>query len=223
MYDDDFYGDYSEYELMVDAFKDKLKQEVKEEIKAEMARLREENKRLQDIKKNWNAKVAELEHMKTQLKREMSDAEYNAKKARLSELLLPYLTKAWGITCHYEFLREKCNNCDEKGNIHFTSPQGHEVVEQCDCRKKFLVYSPSEAEVVEINNNRNFPNGIHVIFKYLDNDRYREVSEVYNGEPFEDIEKHTTCYGLIFKKEEECQSFCDYMNKKSREKAQQEL
>lgn len=222
MYEDDFYSEPSKYDEMVDEFKAVLRQEVKEEIKAEMARLKEENNRLQDIKKNWNAKVAELEQMKTQLKREMSNADYNAKKARLSELLLPYLTKAWGVTCHYEFLREKCDNCDEQGNIHFTSPQGHEVVEQCDCRKNFRVYSPSEAEIVEINNNRNFPDSIHKIFKYWDKDRYREVSTIYSGEPFESVKEYGY-YNLIFMKEEECQRFCDYMNKKSREEAQQEL
>jgi len=222
MYDDDFYGEPSKYDEMVDEFKAVLRQEVKEEFQAEMARLKEENDRLQDIKKNWNAKVAELEYMKTQLKREMETAKEDARRARLSELLIPYLKQAWAVESRWKYLREKCDKCDEHGYIHFISPQGHKVTETCDCRQQILEYFLKEAEIVQIENSRYSKDSIDVWFGYTSEsgDSYKQVRRVYQGEDFEEISK---CYGLVFLDKGDAQRYCDYLNKKVIEKATAKL
>lgn len=61
---DDYYDELSEFDMQVEEFKDSLKKAVKEEYQEKMKQLEAENARLQNIKKNWDKKVRELDQKK---------------------------------------------------------------------------------------------------------------------------------------------------------------
>ena len=217
MYDDmydDFYDDSFEFEQQIAEWKDTLKKAVKEEYQERMKELEEENARLRDIKENWDQKVAELKEERYKLLTATREAEIKAKKERLRGLLDSFTKIAWGYKFDYEYIHEKCDKCDDEGYIHYKSPQGHDVKEECDCRKRVVVYSPQEAEIVEFDDYRG---KIKPTFSYERNndrdsyDRYVKTERVYNGESFEDINNY---YGMVFFDKGDCQRFCDYMNKK---------
>lgn len=213
------YDEPSEFEMQIDEWKETLRSEVKKEYQDEMARLKEENAKLMDIKNNWDEKVSELEREKTKVTYAIRTAEEEAKKMRLRELLEDFTKQAWGFKYSYEYIREKCDKCDKDGYIHYKSPQGRDVKEECDCRKKICFYSPVEAEIVEFNGRRGYEN-IKIYFEYKHNnyddggkDNYTLTTRVYNGEDFDSIESY---WGMIFFNKEDCQRFCDYRNKKDR-------
>lgn len=221
MYSDFYdYDEPSEFEMQIDEWKETLRSEVKKEYQEEMARLKEENAKLMDIKNNWKEKVSELEKEKAKVTYALRTAEKEAKKMRLRELLEDFTKQAWGYKYRFEYIREKCDKCDENGYIHYKSPQGRDVKEKCDCRKEICFYSPVEAEIVEFNGRKGYEN-IKIYFQYKhnnydddDKDNYTLTTRVYNGEDFDSIESY---WGMIFFDKENCQRFCDYLNKKNRE------
>lgn len=222
MYDDydDFYGDYSEYNDMIYELKEALKKEVKDEIIQEMERLKKENAELADIKANWNAKVQELENKKYEYETAKRQAEDNAKRSRLRTLLKPLVKPAWGYKYEYQDLYPKCDKCDEKGYIHFTSPQGKELTELCNCRRRICVYHPIEAQIVSLQDKSGYDYAVNVMFEYNYNDSdsydsFKTVSDVYNGQDFSEINEYR---GIVFFNKEDCQKYCDYLNQKERDK-----
>ena len=214
----DFYEETTEFDIQIAEWKDTLKKAVKEEYQDRMKELEEENARLRDIKENWDQKVAELKEEKRKLFAATREAEVKAKKERLRGLLDSFTKIAWGYQFSYEYIHEKCDKCDKDGYIYYKSPQGHDVKEECDCRKKVCIYRPQEAEIVEIDDYRG---KIKPTFKYArsnnldDYDRYTKTENVYNGEDFDEIDDY---YGMIFFDKDDCQRFCDYMNKKTLER-----
>lgn len=219
MYSDFYdYNEPSEFEMQIDEWKETLRSEVKKEYQEEMARLKEENAKLMDIKNNWNEKVSELEKEKAKVTYAIRSAGEEAKKMRLRELLEDFTKQAWGYKGNYEYIREKCDKCDEDGYIHYKSPQGRDVKEECNCRKRICFYSPVEAEIVEFKGRRD----IEIYFQYKhnnydDGDNYKLTTRVYNGEDFDSIESY---WGMIFFNKEDCQRCCDYLNKKYREESE---
>lgn len=221
MYGDFYdYDEPSEFEMQIDEWKETLRSEVKKEYQEEMARLKEENAKLMDIKNNWDEKVGELEKEKAKVTYAIRTAGEEAKRMRLRELLEDFTKQAWGYKGNYEYIREKCDKCDEDGYIHYKSPQGRDVKEECNCRKRTYFYSPVEAEIVEFKGRRGREN-IKIYFEYKrnnfdddDQDNYTLTTRIYNGEDFDSIESY---FGMIFFDKEDCQRFCDYLNKKYRE------
>ena len=210
---DEFYDEPSEFEIQIEEWKNSLRESVKKEYKEEMERLRKENAELRDIKKNWQEKIGELEAEKFKLKTATRDAENKAKKARLRELLDAFTKQAWGVTYSYEYIHEKCDKCDDKGYIHYKSPQGRDVKEECNCRRRVPIFRPQEAEIVAFDDR----NGkIKPTFCYASNDNdydsYKETTRVYAGEDFESID---TYYGIVFFNKEDCERFCEYRNNKN--------
>lgn len=210
----EFYDEPSEFELQMEEFKESLMLSVKKEYKEEMERLKKENARLQDIKNNWDKKVNELEQEKANLRIAQRDATQNAKKERLKGLLDAFKKQAWSYSYSYKYIREKCDKCDKDGRIHFKSPQGKDLSEECNCRKKILFYEPTEAEVVEF---YDYDKDIRIVFMYKgkniynDGSDYCKTSYVYNGEDFESVNQYT---GTVFYSRDDCQKYCDYINKK---------
>lgn len=150
------------------------------------------------------------------MNRAISNAMDIARRERLHSLLTAFNTPAWGVTYNYEYTQEKCDKCDKNGYIHFKSPQGNDVKEQCNCRNKICVYRPIEAEIVKFDDYRGAitPTYCYERNKNSDYDSYSNVSTVYNGEDFEEINSY---YGTVFLNKEDCQRYCDYLNSKNEE------
>ena len=209
---DDFYYEPSEFEMQIEEWKESLRESVKKEYKEEMERLRKENAELRDIKKNWQEKIGEFEAEKFKLKTATRDAENKAKKARLRELLDAFTKQAWGIKYSYEYIHEKCDKCDDKGYIHYKSPQGRDVKEECNCRRRVCVFHPQEAEIVEFDDQMGDIKPTFLYERYDqgdDYDRYKKTARVYAGENFDEINAYS---GLIFLNKEDCEKFCEYKN-----------
>lgn len=211
MYCDDFY-EPSEFDQQVEEWKEALRESVKKEYMDEMERLRKENTELMYIKKNWTEKIHEIDSVKRELQTAFENAERKAKKARLSEILSPFTEQMWGYMSNWEYVREKCEKCDDKGYVYFKSPQGHDHREECDCRKRVLRYSPVEAEVVRL---KEFNSKISVVISFPTGDEnYCETSKLYKGEDFDEI---NTYKGIVFADKSDCQRYCDYLNGRKNE------
>ena len=217
---DDFY-EPSEFDIMVEELKEELRKSVKKEYTDKIENLQKQLDELSDIKKNWDAKVAELNTEKLKTQRVMMQAENEAKRMTLHKLLEPLQTQAWGITCNSKYIREKCDKCDENGYIHFRSPSGKDCTEKCECRKMKTVYCPTEAEVYQISG-KSHGVGAKLTYKFSHSnmtyewdDEFKLCSSVYDGRPFEEIDSY---YWFVFLDKEKAQEYCDWLNKKGRKR-----
>lgn len=216
---DDFYNEPSEFEMQIEEFKDGLRKAVKQEYISEIENLKEQLAELREIKDSWNSKVAELNKAKAEAEHAQRDAMKRAKKIRLSELLENCFQTAWGVTTKSEYISEKCEKCDENGYIRFTSPQGTEYTEYCNCRKRIRKYVVTEAELVKIRgDNHKTHVKPDIYFKYCrcknyygdDVDEFETVTNFSDDKPFEKIEN----WERLFHDKEKAQAYCDWLNNK---------
>lgn len=213
----DFYDEPSEFEMQIEEFKDGLRKAVKQEYLTKIEMLEKELAELKDLKENWKSKLAELEEAKRETEKVKSEAMREARKLRLSELFADNFLTAWGIAYDWKYINEKCDKCDDKGYIHFFSPQGKEVTELCCCREKKLVHTLTEAKVVKITSNNKAANSrINVYYQYEryknhdDEDRFERVTQLADDMKFEDIKS----WNEVFLSKEKAQAYCDWKNRK---------
>ena len=136
---DDFYEPVSEFDMMVEDFKNSLRASIKEEITQEMNRLREENESLRDIRLNWDKKILELESGIREKEYELSKAiraaeasAREAKRLRLKEILKEVAPVVWTIE-YKQIKKPKCNLCDQYRKRSYITPLGRQAKEDCDC------------------------------------------------------------------------------------------
>lgn len=216
MYDD--WYEPSEFDIMIDEFKTELRNSVKKEIQDEIIALKNENARLQDIKINWDNKCKELRDAKLEYENAKRLAISEAKKMRLHELFSDYIKPAWYPDYEYEYIRDKCTECDNDGYIHFKSPQGHDCKELCDCRKKQLVWTVHPAKICEIITDGYPPkyNPYRVVFDVTRDkeDEFRTATQVYDGESFDKVDS----YRIVFLDKEKCEEYCRWKTENNRRK-----
>ena len=223
---DDYFGEPSEFEMQIEEFKDSLRDAVKDEIKSEIESLKKQLIELEEFRDERDKLIQEYEAKIRKVEREASDAvraakesEEKCKKARLYQLLGDYLTVGWKVGYSWEY-GEKCDKCDDKRKIHFTSPQGKEYEEDCQCAKRYYRYFPQEATLSKIyvkkknfwNDDRvDFYNRYYTVESKADDDYdcyYESTSSVYeHGDiDFEEVKS----YNAVFLNEEDCQKYCDW-------------
>lgn len=226
-YYDDFY-EPSEFDMKVEEFKEELRSSVKQEFVDRIQKLEDEVQRLHDIKENWDSKVDELKKSIREYNNAKLKAETDAKKARLVELLEPHKLTAWGIGYKYDYIFEKCDKCDEKGYIHYRSPQGRLVNEECDCRRKIDVLYPTEATLYRIKQGKRGDSPVfyyqykrHEDGYYSDyEDEWKETTCIYSGEDFDSINSY---YGVVFFNHDDAVKYCEWHNEKARKKVIDDL
>lgn len=204
MWEDDFY-EPSEFDEKVAEWKEILRDSVKKEYQEEMERLRKENQELSKIKNNWDVAV--------------ENAEKNAKRTRLYELLKPFLKTAYAAQYEYGYIHEKCNKCDKDGYIHFKSPSGRDMTEQCECREKKPFYAPVEVEEFRLSQfiTKYAIHEPEIIFTYKRDkfsdgdeiDNFCSTLNIYKGQDFSMI---NCLSGIIFFDKKDAQAYCDYLN-----------
>lgn len=219
---EDFY-EPSEFDQMVEEFKDTLRESVKKEWLDRMNRLEEENKELRVVKKNFNQiknDYAKAEwKCEQESKRAMENAKKDAYRARLSELLGDMKAEYWSIK--KEFIKKpKCDKCDEHRMVAYITPLGKKAKEYCICAETESKYVPCEMVIYQIEL-CNSGIGARFVKKYKDDEDIFVSDSEYYGHKFvvkdeDDIsslaEKNE--YSLYFESFEKCQEYCDYLNLK---------
>lgn len=231
---DAYWAEPSEFDQQVEEFKDTLRNSVKDEIKEKIAFLEkelEEVKEFRDEKKKfiqeYESKINEMKNKVDSVKRDVKESEEKWKKARLYQLLGDYLTVGWKIGYAFEY-GEKCDKCDKDRRIHFTSPQGREYTEECQCAKGHYKYFPKEATLSKFYvRKKNFPwsddgkldyyNRCYTVTDCDNFDRYESTECVYTHSDNVDYKKVNVYYD-VFLNEEDCQKFCDWKNEQELKK-----
>lgn len=226
---EDYWDEPSEFEKQVEEFKTSLRNAVKAEIKEKIDSLEKELEELKTFRderdefvKECNAKIAEAKREA----REAKETEEKWKEARLHKILGDYLTFGWKVDDAYEY-GEKCEKCDDNRKIHFTSPQGKQYEEDCQCAKRHYRYFPKLVELLEfcVKKKNFYSSDADVDFRnryyYAEDDRdyerFRSANDVYTSSDidFEDVNP----YCAVFLNEEDCQKYCDWKNEKERKKS----
>jgi hypothetical protein len=219
---EDFYDNYTEFDVQIDEFKKSLLTSVKKEFLDEMNALKKENEELQEVKRNWEKIQQEYQWKQLELEGEKSRAKTETRKERLSELFQDKQLILYNPAIKYSE-NPKCNKCNKDRKIPYISPLGNNLFENCVCSEPKKEYFPEKYIWYEFRLN-NYDKELNVWYKALksssDSDQEyfeadsntRSVKEIYTSEKnFENLDKYWT----FFKTEEECQKYCDWLNQKN--------
>lgn len=219
MYEDFFNEGPSDYELFMNDLKETLKKSIKDEFIKEMDKLRAENKRLQDVKENFEQIKLDYAHKEQELKAREQDMEKNLARKKIMELATIADMKAqiYYIDDDTAYL-PKCNKCDENRLIHFKSPTGKDCTEPCpDCGTTYHKYYVKPVDTMKIL----FPNdpAIRRVAYYLRHDRWGEtysydLQDIYRGSVADyDASDGYKMHHTAFESKELAQEICDRINK----------
>lgn len=211
----DFYGEANEFDRQVDEFKESLMKGVKAEFLEEMESLRKENAELQDVKKNFESIKSDYKRKENELNRFKSTLESQVRREHWTELLKDQEVVMYKPVTKYE-QGEKCDKCDDYRYFHYTSPQGKENKEPCNCSARKTVYKPSESVRYEFNISRGKMTAWYKRSRYSDDSLV--IDQDYDGVvaqkvildssvDFSDLDYRET----VFKTKEDCQAYCDYL------------
>jgi hypothetical protein len=216
-YEEDFYQEPSEFENAMEELKANLMKSVKEEFVSEMERLKSENNELQLVKRDFEKIKSDFDTKKRELEYERNDLQRKIRRERMVNLLSDHKIIMYKAYSKTEY-PPKCDKCDKYRQIKYTSPLGRETTEDCLCKERKTIYLPKEYVRYEFRLNRNKSDVTAWYRQYNDDedglvyDSSIHVDNIYSpGMEFEDINHYST----FFKTEEECQAYCDYLNKNS--------
>lgn len=213
-FDEEFYNEPSEYDLMVEEFKESLAESVKDEYLVEMKRLKEENEELQDIKEDFTRIKESYRRKEMELEYEKRRAVATVRRERLLDLLQDNKVIMYRATIEY-YKKPKCDKCDDNRKIHYKTPLGKDEYEMCDCSKRSRYYKPSEFILYELLLNNSTKNVVTWYRESSDDrvllDDSQHLENTYNKDmDYEDVNTYST----FFKTEKECQDYCDWANER---------
>lgn len=219
MYEDFYNEGPSDYELFMNDLKETLKKSIKDEFIKEMDKLRAENKKLQDVKENFEQIKLDYAHKEQELKAREQDMEKNLARKKIMELATIADMKAqiYYIDDDTAYL-PKCDKCDENRLIHFKSPTGKDCTEPCpNCGTTYHKYYVKPIDTMKIL----FPNdpALHRVAYYLRHDRWGEsysyeLQDIYKGSAADyDTSSGYKMHHTAFESKELAQKICDRINK----------
>ena len=238
MYYDDYWNEPSEFDQQIEEFKDSLRASIKDEIKEKIESLEKELAELKEFKDEKDKFIHKYENEINKIKneadvvvRDAKNSEKKWKKARLHELLGDCLMVGWRVGHSSEY-GEKCDKCDDNRKIHFTSPQGREYTEDCQCAKRHYKYFPKEAVLAKFyvrkknffggnDEKSNFYDRYYTVKEHDDCDCYDFSDDVYPSLTNVDY-KTITPYYAVFLNKEDCKKFCDWKNEQELKKVSEE-
>lgn len=209
-----------EFDEKIEELKNELRESVKKEINDGIEKLRKENKELQGIKRNFESIKKDFEKKKDECDRAMRNAESRAKQTRLKELMEHFKFTLWAVDWDYQY-KKKCDKCDVHRRIQVVLPSGKTVDDECSCRVSKKVYRPKENVLYEFSErNREFVAWYRAKGdegeEYFVEDIRAEYAKtiVDHNKDFKEIEGKEL-RKVFFTTKEECQAFCDYLNRDS--------
>ena len=237
MWEEDDYYDYSEFNMQIEQFKESIRNSVKEEITETIENLKAELATYKDLKENWEAKNKELDDKIREYETAKWQLEQDIRKELKQQTLVDLMGEtynAWGIDYTTECLIPKCDKCDDKRKIHFKSPSGKDLTEDCSCNIQGRVYFVVPAELKKVVSHKyegrpssNY-NEILYSYKAIKKTCYydKEVEQTLNRitmSTLDTIFDRDWSYdlwdsGIVFATKEEAEEFCRIVNEQEKEK-----
>jgi hypothetical protein len=216
----EFYDEPSEFDQQINEFKSSLLKAVKEEYISEMERLKKENEELQDVKKNFEQIKRDYNNEKRKLHIEYDHLKANVRRERLGQLMKDLEVELYTVASKSKY-QPKCEKCDEKRRIYYTTPSGKETYETCECDKRISVYEPIPTLMssFSIRDGKGF-----AWYRVVDGDKYDGYLSYYedsiSGQELvtseDQFEEIGYAYKTLFQDKEIAQKFCDFKNNKSK-------
>lgn len=234
MYYEDLYEDFYDESVNseLDEFVDALKTRAKKEFIDRLNALEKENKELQEIKANYDAKIRQLENKynsKTlELERDYQEKERKLYKRPIDEIF-PLVSKTYyRATPNYTYV-PKCDKCNDNRQFVYVDPLGETHTFNCSCNtKEFSGYTVEEKLVkfiseISIRNGRpclwvtfDVPrDGGYISGSYFAKDKIistneldKLISEYSNKSTFRMYEP----IDYYFENKEDCEKFVDFLN-----------
>lgn len=211
---------------------------LKEEIKSELEHLRAENEELRPYKEERDRMHNTLIRTQQACEKRIQDAERNARNMMLEELFGDCIIDAWKVGREY-IKGPKCDKCDENRKLHYVTPRGRAMTEDCECAESFVQYTPIPAIMARfkvkprerVSNQNNSDSWHHPVFRWYateyerieDGTEFVIDSEAEVGSyrfadkddtPFEKLNE----WNSVFTSKERCQAFCDYLTEEKNQK-----
>ena len=221
---DGFYDDPSEFEQMIDEFKESLKKSVKQEYQEWLEFYKKENKELQDVKINLSEMKREHQEKMREYDRKIAGVRSDVRREKLDEILKELQVVLYRCEKVYKD-KEKCSMCNNERQIEYMTPSGRIGKEICICANKISEYQPSEnvlhefreamyggkAEIVVFYKHSNggvYQRGFYEITGCDDSLSPHKIINAgeYSGERIENT------YRTLFRAKEDCQKACDVLN-----------
>ena len=207
------YYEPSEFDILMDGFKDSIRENVKQEIKEKIERLERENAELRDVKEKWEDVKRYHEEAICELKREKERVRKELESKKINELLESLAFTAYRPLAKTE-VGPKCDKCDENRRIYFTSPMGRKMSEDCTCADRKVTYAPSEESLFcfSVRSSGQVSTRCFTRKDEGDWDRYDFCGTVYSELP--DDLKNVSPFCAVFMNLSDCEKYCDYLNNK---------
>lgn len=165
--EEEFYPE-SEYQEQIDALKEVIKSSVKSEILEEMNRLRAENEKLQGIKEHFEEVKKDYEKKKDECDRIIRNAEYNAKKMRLADLMKDHKVIKWKVSWEFVY-GPKCDKCDlTECEKYFHDKYPVREDRSVEVGKTYRHFKGEIVEVIAISQDAESPGQYYVVYKCED-------------------------------------------------------
>ena len=226
----------SEADELFDELKSKLVDAAKASLKNDMASLKSRNEYLEKRNKKLEYKAREvlrkesdLEYKAQNLRREVEREFY---KTAIDDIFKDALEKShlW-FANNKPHEKPKCDKCDENRNWVLTWPDGTTTSKMCTCSQPEYWYEPQETWIDTLKyrvKDDNYPSEryyrLDKSYQYTGSSRWDDYSYQDFGIQFvydkfcDDVieKKEQLGYGkkIGFKSKEECQKYCDWLNKR---------
>lgn len=213
---------------LIDAAKDSLKSDM-ESLKRRNEYLEKRNKELEDKSLEVSRKESDLEYKSRNLRREVEKEFY---KTAIDDIFKDALEKSqlW-MAYNKPHEKPKCDKCDENRKWVLTWPDGTTTSKSCTCSQPDYWYEPEETWIEALRyrvNDANYPSEryyrLDKSYQCTGDSRWNDYSYkdfgiqfVYDKFCDDVIEKRDQLtYGknIGFTSKEECQKYCDWLNKR---------
>ena len=209
-------------------YQEKMKNALLDSVKNMILSLQDDNARLnnecRENREKQRKKDAELSKREREIEQKERDLEHNFYKSKFSDFLEPLVENYEGYFAYFSsYLSEKCSKCNDDRKIEFKSLGGEVILSPCECSTCHYRYEPRKTQIKEINfykDSRSFRDrGLIATPKYYPNsdDNYSYLNlkikrkmDVFHESELEGLDREN----ILFSDDEECQRYCDYLNKK---------
>lgn len=207
--------------------KQKLEDCLKESIKYKLTATMEENKQLKEENDKMRKKVRDIEWKEKNIEQREKDMERNVLRRKFSEMLKPLEERSQIYRANYSYVRdEKCSKCNDDRKLEYKTPRGKLAYEDCACNTSYKVWDVEKADIIRLDlyKDRNYPYSLSVTPKY-DGASYDDMYCKFELKTFvENLDDTDMNFNIeefdyeevAFKNKEDCQKFCDYLNKKEK-------